>query len=77
MDDALSDAAACASRRKRPWNAGSRARSGRSSLIATSRPEADVGAAVDVGHAAAADPLADLVAVAEQGVAPVTRGCGY
>jgi hypothetical protein len=38
MDDALSDAAACASRRNRPWNDGSRARSWRSSLMATSRP---------------------------------------
>jgi len=34
----LSDAAFCASRRNRVWNVGSRARSARSTLIATSRP---------------------------------------
>ena len=38
MHGAFSDAADCASRRKRCWNDGSRARSARRTLTATSRP---------------------------------------
>ena len=38
MQGAFRDAAACASRRNREWKLGSRARSARNTLIATSRP---------------------------------------
>ena len=42
------------------------ARSVRSRLTATTRPEPDVGALADLGHAAAAEQLAELVAPADQ-----------
>ena len=61
----LSPAADCASRRKRAWNVGSAARSVRSRLIGDGAAEPDVGAAPDLGHAAAAEQLAELVAAAD------------
>ena len=61
----FSEAADCASRRNRAWKVASRARSVRSSLIATTPAEAGVAAQVDLGHPTATEDVADLVAVAQ------------
>ena len=65
MEGWLSPAADWASRRNRARKVGSRARSVRSILIATGATEPGVVAEVHLGHAAAAEELADLVAAAE------------
>ena len=76
-------AAACASRRKRSTNDGSRAYSGNSAFSATGRFEQLVAGEVDLGHAALRDLALDLVAVrkdlADQGHAwrnPICRLVG-